>query len=566
MRFRLACCLLALAAIASSQVKTVPRTGPPPVTPATVGPPRKPGTMEGVVTDSITHAPIRKATVQVNSVNLGYSSVGISGEDGKFQIANLDPGPYWILNADAQGYRYQMPRSAASNQIVVAEDQHVTGVKVELQPLGVISGKVVDDGGEPMRDVQMEAMSYDYSRGVRTLRTSGSGTTNDRGEYRIFNLSPGRYFVQAWVSPEPFAQQGRVMAEPLLPNTIRTTPETGFAPTFFPNGSDPAQSTAAQVTPGNEVSAIDFRLRSVPVFHIRGKVNTGQGGPNRAIIAGPCEGPAGFGNAGQFYAPAQPDGQFDIPGVPAGSYCVTLQGNFRGDQEYARETVSVKDRNVDGVTLNPAAVNPLNGVIVIDGQTDRPPPPNISLQQLNGYGRNFNGPVKDGKFTITGVVPDKYQVMLRAVQQGLYLKSMQYGSQDVSEGLLDLRNDSAILTLVLGTDVGQLSGTVQTENGDPAINIQVTVAPVDRLANRRDLLKIVTTDTTGHFQINSLAPGDYKVYAWEDSDIPMLASPDFRKEFSSRAAPVTVRAGGQDTVQVKAISSAEIQKVKGSFQ
>jgi hypothetical protein len=157
-------------------------------------------------------------------------------------------------------------------------------------------------------------------------------------------------------------------------------------------------------------------------------------------------------------------------------------------------------------------------------------------------------------------------VMVRGLPPGWYLKSMQYGPVDVSEGLVMLRNDGTALTLVVGTDGGQLSGTVQTESGDPALNAMVIVVPADRFANRRDLLKLTGVDATGHFQSAGLAPGEYKVYACEDSDFNLWYASDFRKELSSHATSITVAAGGSATAQVKTISDDDLAKAKAKLQ
>ena len=552
--------LLVLTASAWQQQGGQPQPRPRPNTPpgtAPTGPPPKPGTLAGSVTNSLSHAPIRQATVFVIG-GQGHSFVGVTGDDGKFRIANVDPGTYFLGQASAKGYHYKPPTRVISAQIVVAEGQDVTGVKVELEPQGVIAGKVVDDDGEPVRDAQVQTLAYDYSRGTKMLSTMGAtNTTDDRGEYRLFNLNPGRYMVRVKV---------RTGADASPPNTHRTTPVMGYAPTYYPNGSEPAQAVASEVTPGSEVSGINFRLRSVPVYHIRGKVNQMEDTRNAVgITAAECGGSVASSNPDQLFAVTQPGGQFDISGVTPGTWCVTQQRGGQGSLTYASETASVTDHSVDGLVLNPVVLSPLSGVIQVDGQSTQQPNVTVSLQRTTGY-QGATTPARDGKFTMNNLMPETYEVMVRGLPQGWYLKSMQYGTQDVSDGLLSLRNDGGTLTLVLGTDGGQLNGTIQTDSGDPGVNARVIVAPADRFANRRDLLKMAAADATGHFQTADLAPGDYKVYAWDDPDVPMWLSADFRKELSSRAVTVTVGPGSPSTVQVTTVPPDDVTKAKAKFQ
>jgi hypothetical protein len=526
--------------------------------------PKQTGTVDGSVTNSISNAPIRKAVVTLRSIQQNFTYVAVSDESGVFRFARVEPDTYVVETAEAQGFQYNpvSGRMAAGAQIAVAEDQHVTGVKVQMEPFGVITGKVVDEDGEPLRNVSVQALVYDYSRGVKVLQGRGYGETNDRGEYRIFDMVPGRYVIHAMLREAPVGP----------PQTHRNVQEWGYPTLYYPGSSDPSQATSTQVSPGAEVSGIDFKIPRIPAYHIRGTlVGTPQGAPRNRIQVSACGGIATTDNMNQFGATVQPDGTFDVIGILPGTWCVMFAPrNGQGAISYARETVTVTDQSVDGVNLMLQEVAATPGAIQVDGQADQPPSFGVSLQPLQptaNFPRNLNGPVKDGAFSISGATPGAYQVLLRGVPPTMYLKSIRYGSQDVSDGVVPVKGDGTSLTLVLGTDAGQLSGTVQTASGDPAASIRVTVAPADQYANRKDLMRATSTDLTGHFQVSGLAPGDYQVYAWEDLEAANLAPlVDFRREFGSRAATVTVHGNGQDNVQVKSISASDAQPVKAKFQ
>src|SRR5450432_4420371 len=109
--------LLGLAAVLSAQAQIQ--------TPSNGAPPPKSGSLDGVVTDSQTHGPIRKATVSMTS-GLGFSRLGQTDDSGKFQIPNVESGTYHVEYIRAPGYIYQP--SGRKTQIVVAEDQAVTGI------------------------------------------------------------------------------------------------------------------------------------------------------------------------------------------------------------------------------------------------------------------------------------------------------------------------------------------------------------------------------------------------------------------------------------------------------
>jgi protocatechuate 3,4-dioxygenase beta subunit len=73
--------------------------------------------------------------------------------------------------------------------------QELKDLQFRLILAGVISGKIYDDDGEPMPSVEVSAVRQVYSEGKRTHASAMRATTNDLGEYRLYGLAPGRYFV-----------------------------------------------------------------------------------------------------------------------------------------------------------------------------------------------------------------------------------------------------------------------------------------------------------------------------------------------------------------------------------
>lgn len=330
----------------------------------------KPGSLEGTVLNSATRAPVPRAVVSMASGqawpdrqlgNHQFSRVGVTDESGKFRIGNVEPGPYHVEYVQAPGYLYDSPRTAP---ISVAADQSVTGIVLELLPLGTIAGKVVDSDGEPLQDAQIAIMEYRYSSGSRSLHTVDGATTDDRGQYRVFHLKPGRYFVNAWLPPGQ-VHQGVLQADWLPANTRRATPELGYVPVFYPNGLDTSQASTIALAPGGDTGGIDFRLRSVPVFHIRGKlVGYDPAGPPATVLVAPCPTPDG---AAEYGAKVQPDGRFDVSGVASGAYCLNLTQGGDARTLYATGSVSVTDSNLEGVALRGMLAFPVPGVVRIEG-------------------------------------------------------------------------------------------------------------------------------------------------------------------------------------------------------
>ena len=497
----------------------------------------KPGSIQGAVVNSATGAPIGSATVSLAAIvpagSPSYSRLAATDQAGKFEIDNVEPGFYRVDYIHAQGYVYQPPPgSALSGQVVVAEGQHVTDITLEMLPLGAISGTVTDENGEPLQDVQVAVMAYGYSDGSKSLQIADGATTDDRGAYRVFNLWPGNYFVHAWWPPGR-PQRALPPTEPLPPNLHRDTPETGFVPAFYPNASDVSQATPVRLAPGGQVSGIDLRLRSVPVFDIRGDVQgPARGKPAFRLVAAPCpESAAGAGTGAASYSTeVQADGRFEFAGAAPGVYCLTLVQLSQPQTAYGNRTVTVADHDLDGVTLMSMPAFSIPGTVKLDAPSSEPLKIWVNLEAdfvLRTGPFMVQAQPKDGVFTLTGVLPGTYHVTAFQLPPTMYLKSIQYGPDDVSGGLVHIGAEGPALTLVLGTDAGQLSGTVLTASNLPAARVPVTIVPPDRWLNRRDLFKTVRTDSSGQFQVIGLAPGEYKIYAWGDPDVPMATGTRF---------------------------------------
>ena len=84
--------------------------------------------------------------------------------------------------------------------LTVRPGQELKDLDFHLIRGGVISGRVLDADGEPLSGVQVQVLARQYMRGQVRMMPRGGSSSDDRGEYRIFDLPPGRYFVSSGVA------------------------------------------------------------------------------------------------------------------------------------------------------------------------------------------------------------------------------------------------------------------------------------------------------------------------------------------------------------------------------
>jgi len=523
--------------------------------------------IEGTV-KTRTGDPIAKATVTLTqNLTQGASTTFITGSDGRFLFPVVLSGSY-KLTAKRNGYadtEYgRRGTNGGSSSLTVTAGNNLKDVTLTMIAYGAISGRITDADGEPAVSAPVQALRYTYSEGRRTLTEMKGVTTNDRGEYRLFWLLPGKYYIRSGgantVTVNSF-NPGVSAVHIMVPGDLNA-PQ--YAPIYFPGTSDPQTATAIDLIPGADYGDVDFTLSPPGSRRVRvSMMDTNVGQPGATATLSPRS-PAGPTDVKRAAVGGQ--GQFN--GVSPGSYILTVtsavnprDGNA-GRRMGASIPVDVRNQDVDvAVTLTPGV--DFGGRVSVEGlrnsgdQADTHPI--VSLIPLgNRYialGINdfadFHG---DEAFDFTDVIAGDYTLMIEDIPKGQYLKAARLGSNDVlTDGFHIDSRTTGTLDIVLGADGGTVTGTVVDVRRQPAANISVTLIPGENHHNRDDLYKRVTTDPSGRFSIQAVAPGTYTVFAWEDVDPANIYDLDFIHRFASQGRPISINASGTENVELIAI-------------
>ena len=143
--------------------------------------------------------------------------------------------------------------------------QKMKDIAIKLPVQGVVTGRVLDEDGEPLANATVQLMRHGYMDGKRQMwPMGGQGNTNDKGDYRIFGVGPGKYYALAtyrsnygFSMPEMRNDKGEQMS---------------YVPTYYPNALSYSQGAQIDVASGAEIAGIDFRLVKARSLKISGKV------------------------------------------------------------------------------------------------------------------------------------------------------------------------------------------------------------------------------------------------------------------------------------------------------
>ena len=289
------------------------------------------GRLSGRVTAEGTNAPIAGARVMVfpmmrpampPSGPMTIPPQGMTDQDGRFVFNGVAPGEYRV-DVQKTGFASLMDPSTRPRTYTVAAGQALDNVSIVLQKGAVISGKVLDQKGEPVTDARVMALRRITPPGASTAAPrlipapmQGPQQTNDIGEYRVTGLPPGEYFLAASPRALGFAGPGVSSTSGNGGGALTTTT------TYYPGTADQAGAQTITVAAGAEVSNIVFTLQSAPAYRVSGMVVDENGAPiARAMVMlmnDPRSGMMFIGPGGN--AQTGDDGRFSIGDVTPGTY------------------------------------------------------------------------------------------------------------------------------------------------------------------------------------------------------------------------------------------------------
>jgi Carboxypeptidase regulatory-like domain len=247
-----ACCFLALlvgAALAVAQQPAVERRS---------GKPSEKASIAGTVTRKRSDEPLKKAQVALSPADgRGPMYGAVTDAGGRFEIVGIEPGQYrlWVTRNGylRQNYGQRSPGRAGTT-LALAAGQRLRDLDFHLTPAGVVTGRVVDEDNEPIANARVQALQLHYYDARRRLVPAGTAGTNDLGEYRLFGLPPGRYYISATYRPGYAALVG--MSALVRQHAAAAAQKESYVPKYYPGTSDASRAARVHVAAGAETQGM----------------------------------------------------------------------------------------------------------------------------------------------------------------------------------------------------------------------------------------------------------------------------------------------------------------------
>ena len=537
----------------------------------------KPGdlcTLDGRVLDAATGEPVKKASITLTPSNAKQAGSAAAGatlpqqfgtttdSSGRFAMKDVDPGAYRLQvarNGYVSGEYGARGPSKSGTVLTLSPGQQAKDLTVKLPPHGVIAGRVLDEDGDPMASMTVQLLKPGYSGGKKQLTTAGSGSTNDLGEYRIFGLAPGKYYVTAGAA---------ISASLSVDRSAAARPEEDHVATYYPGVTDAASATPVDVAAGVQTHGIDIAVAKRRTVHIIGKVNA----PSKVQLV--YMAPRGMAGAISLrLVRVDANGGFEIRGLAPGSYALTGSTQQNGKALSATMPVEVGESNIDGLIFSIGGGVAVTGKLRVDGETAADVSKvKVQLQTRDmgigallgamgsllsggGIGADSGKLGDDLTFHLDNIGSDSYDVSVTGLPDGFYVASVRSGQVDVLQSGLDVKGaPPEQVEIVLSPHGGQVNGTVRTADHQLAAQATVALLPREKeRAGRKAYYFDAAVGQDGTFHMKSVPPGEYKLFAWEDVESGAWMDPDFMKPLDDRGYALTVHADGQEGADLTAI-------------
>jgi len=385
----------------------------------------------------------------------------------------------------------------------------------ETHPAGVITGRVVDDEGRPMKGIEVQALAIRYSYAGREFLPRGNkASTNDRGEFRLFWLEPGSYYVFANPTPEPDPQ---AQPRPSKLGYLPSEPDTTFVATYFPGSENIKEADVVAVAPG-DIDIHAFQLATLPLRVIRFRLSHPKLSEANTVYPlitirsmtdpspRPTPSPRPLGN-----------GEFEIrTGLGPGIYQVVLTALTRDGTYTGSVSLNVDRTDPAPIEIPVSRTISLEGQVRVEMEGQLPPlsirfvPDPRNAVTISAFAEVY----ANGRFVLKNLLPGMYSITVDGLPDEAYGASAKLHDEDTSPNDVEFADsdDSGKLTLAVKTG-GTIAGVVVDETRSANSGAVVVLLPPPALRTRRDLYRFATTNNQGEFLLQGIVPGDYTVVA-----------------------------------------------------
>jgi protocatechuate 3,4-dioxygenase beta subunit len=473
-----------------------------------------------------------------------------SDAEGKFSFTRVPPGAYTITfqaRNFLQATYGARPGLSTGTVVTLDEGRSVTDINMKLPEPGTFVGKTLDADGDPLAHLnviaQVKRYYYPQARGIQFA----SATSGDDGDFRL-TVPPGRYYIVA-MKPVTWTINDRAPIVTVKPGQKRLVPGT----TYWGGANNLKYASPVEIGPGQIVNLGNYKMNTMPMVHVRGKVIGDPAlikGARVTRVPGPTD-----SLCWSCGVDIGADGSFDMPDMYPYEFTI---GAYSMSQGFLGITdIVVGEEDLDKVQIA-ASLTPFSGSVVVAGASPETQaaalPKRIELTSAGYYKLSVAAAVNpDGTFTIRSVPRGSYFLNVTGLARDTYIKSARFNTRDILTEPLDWGGDNGSIEIAISQKAPVLEGSVVDADGNPVPG-SVTLVPDPPRPGHSLLYPTAKADQQGRFRFQSVAPGSYRIFAFESIPDGAHGVPDFMDPFVPSGERIELTEGGHKTMALKRIS------------
>jgi protocatechuate 3,4-dioxygenase beta subunit len=522
-------------------------------------------TLRGHVYDAASGQPLRKAQVRiVQQMDAPAGPVFVGGREnrmattdaqGAYEFKEVRAGRYTLManKGSFVSMQYGQTRPTEPGKpIQILDNQTIERVDFSLPHGGIITGRILDEYGEPLSDVMVAPQRFQYVQGQRRLTAAGrTVNTDDLGEFRIFGVPPGQYYLQAtW--------RGENFMGPPNPNEQRTS----YAPLFFPGTLEVSQAQRLTVGVGSEISDVVMTMKPVKAVRVSGTIVDSLGRPMNGMLMISQSFPFGFMTG----SPVRPDGTFTLTSLAPGEYTITAQQMGNPESEVATTKLTVGSEDITGVQLVGAKPVAVRGRVLVDPAAASSLPPRLMLQAFPAQMMPMFGPrvpaaVQDDMTFELKSPPGLYRLNLMPAGMGWAIRSVRLSATDVTDSGFEIKTNEEIsgLEVELTNKLTTIAGLVTNARGAAVKDYTTIVFAQDsaRWTGNTRYQGSGRPDQDGRFKISGLPAGEYYIIALDRLESGEAGDPEFLERIRTKASRLSLNEGETKTIDLRVNSASQ---------
>lgn len=521
---------------------------------AAIKPAAASGKISGVVAAADSGARLSRARVRLTASVTRQSVTQVTDARGQYEFRDLAPGRYTVTaskGAYVQAQYGQVRPFAPGTPIELSEGQEIRNADIRLPPGATIDGRVFDEFGEPIADAVVMTLRAQYLAGMKRVVNVGRIlTTNERGEFHLFGLPPGSYYLSANLLGEA--------------NAADAAARQGYAPTYYPGSTDLGAAEPISVGVGEQRAGLDIVLTAMRTVSISGVVSDSEGRPfgsGTLTIVNSVSGvaiPVGS-------APIAPDGSFKVSNAPPGRFTLNASTGAstvsNGSREVATQPIVIGSDDVVGFNLHAPKPALISGLVVKEDGDTEPVPAGVQLRVFSANPAEDLADMgailrtnSDGSFQ-NAVRPGRVRVELAGSAPGWYVSRILLGSRDVTDEGIELRSDTQVndIRVCLTRQVSVISGDASDAAGRPARDYVVSIFAKNdtEWGFRSRRVAAAKSDQEGRFVLRGLPAGEYYVAALDYLEQGEAGDPEVLQAIRDNARLITIAAAESKVLKLQ---------------